>query len=235
MFRSCFLLLVLIAKEKGIKAEKLIRSWNWKTQSSYLVILRMSLSTKLGSTTRSSLYRLSILLPFLCFLFLAKERIKIPTWVTWVCLNQGFHFKPSSSLNVLMRDMICSRAGSLCFQKMTGGLNKTFLFLWATEDMSLMDISFREITQQSGKAWSTIRGNSLSGTGEILLVIKSTTFLLKQVSPLDIGRSRALLMLHCNCGLKALIMDKCSRELSYNLELRLEKMEELQKGREVII
>lgn len=68
-----------------------------------------------------------------------------------------------------------------------------------------------------------------------MLVIKSTTFLLKQVSPLDIGRSRALLMLHCNCGLKALIMDKCSRELSYNLELRLEKMEELQKGREVII
>lgn len=68
-----------------------------------------------------------------------------------------------------------------------------------------------------------------------MLVIKSTTFLLKQVSPLDIGRSRASLMLHCNCGLKALIMDKCSRELSYNLELRLEKMEELQKGREVII
>lgn len=75
----------------------------------------------------------------------------------------------------------------------------------------------------------------MSGTGEILFVIKSTTFLLKQVSPLDIGRSRAPLMLHCNCGLKALIIDICSRELSYNLELRLEKMEELQKGRKVII
>lgn len=72
----------------------------------------------------------------------------------------------------------------------------------------------------------------MSGIGEILAVIKSTTSLLKQVSPLDIGRSRLLLMLHSNCGLKALIIDKCSRELSYNLELRLEKMEELQKGRE---
>lgn len=68
-----------------------------------------------------------------------------------------------------------------------------------------------------------------------MFVIKSTTFLLKEVSPLDFGRSRALLMLHCNCGLKALIIDICSRELSYNLELRLEKMEKLQKGREVII
>lgn len=72
----------------------------------------------------------------------------------------------------------------------------------------------------------------MSGIGEIFVVRKSTTFLLKRVSPLDIGRTRAPLMLHCKRGLKALIIDTCSRELSHNLELRLEKMEELQKGRE---
>lgn len=54
----------------------------------------------------------------------------------------------------------------------------------------------------------------MSGIEEALVVIKSTTFLLKQVSPSDIGRTRAPLMLHCNCGLKALIIDICSRELS---------------------
>lgn len=72
----------------------------------------------------------------------------------------------------------------------------------------------------------------MSGTGETLVAIKSTTFLLNQASPLDIGRTRAPLMLRSKYGLKALIIDICSRELSYNLELRLEKMEELQKGRE---
>lgn len=72
----------------------------------------------------------------------------------------------------------------------------------------------------------------MRGVGETLVVIKSTTLLLKRVSPLDIGRTRAPLMLRSKCGLKALIIDLCSRELSYNLELRLEKMEELQKGRE---
>lgn len=73
---------------------------------------------------------------------------------------------------------------------------------------------------------------TLSGTAETLVVIKPRTFLLKQVSPLDIGRTRAPLMLHCNCGLKALIIDICSREIYYNLELRSEKTEELQEGRE---
>lgn len=72
----------------------------------------------------------------------------------------------------------------------------------------------------------------MSGIGENLVVIKSTMFLLKRVFPLDIGRTRAPLMLRCKCGLKALIIDICSRELSHNLELRLEQMEELQKARE---
>lgn len=72
----------------------------------------------------------------------------------------------------------------------------------------------------------------MSGVGGTLVVIKPTTLLLKQVSPLDIGGTRAPLMLRSKCGLKALIIDLCSGELSYNLQLRLEKMEELQKGRE---